>query len=451
MKRCIPLFLLVTLLLSACVETEQSVEPIQPVSFYYRTIETDFTAQDGVIRAETRDLGQKRYSDRELFELYCQGPQSDGLTLPFSQDTELTSIVRRGGTLELKLTRSAYSPSEFDHSLAYACLAKTAFGLDGVYKVLIEVRTRGGALEDSVLLSENDILLYDSGEEQQKNQDVTLYYADEAGMLLLTEKRTVPSMNRQDLAQSAQLLLELLLSSPRSGGMQMALPPGTAILDDLSVENGICTVDFNDDFYANRPEAEQAEQLTLLSVVNTLCELDGIKQVQFYVQGKKLPVYVWLNLSEPWTMDSAPVGPIREELGEFAGTLCLPDSSGELLHRLTVRARARGITSREEALLSVLFSRAPQNGMAAPFSGATAPLSVTTSNHVCTVRLSEQTLPADRISREIAIRSIVATLCSLPEVDTVLLHDGTVFVSDAPLAPSDDWFYAPAGQDEPEA
>ena len=437
MKRIILLLLLAVLLLAACSEADAPVPMTQPVTFYYRTAATDFSSEEGVIRGELRDLGAEHYTDRQLFNLYLEGPQSEDLILPFSQDTELSDVRRRGGTLELQLTRNTYSPTEFNHSLAYACLAKTALSLDGIYKVRIEVRTRGGALEDDVLLSENDILLYDNGSDAQNMLDVTLYYADEAGSLLLTEKRSVPMMSQDELPQ---YVLELLLSPPQSGGMRTTLPAGTAILDDLSVEGGICSVDFNGDFYDNRPESEQAEQLALLSVVNTLCQLDGINQVQFYVQGNRLSSYVYLRLSEPWMMDSAPVGPIREELGEFAETLCLPGQNDKLLHRLTVRARASGSATREEALLRALFARIPQNGLDAPFSGASAPLSVSSSNGICTVVLAKNTLPADTASREMAIRSITASLCSIPEINAVVLREDSDISSVGPLTPESDWF-----------
>lgn len=443
MKRIIPLLLFFVLLLAACGEPEQAEAMTQPVTFYYRTARTDYAVEDGVIRAETRDLGTERYTDLKLFALYFAGPESGDLISPFSQDTVLSDVQRRGSTLEILLTRSAYSPSEFDHSLAYACLAKTALALDGVHKVRIKAKTRGGAVEDDLLFSPDDILLYDSGEVQQKNQEVTLYYADEAGRFLLTEKRSVPMMNSEALQQNAQYVLELLLSAPHSGGMHMALPNGTAILDDVSVENGICTVDFNEDFFSNRPDGEQAEQLAILSVVNTLCELNGINQVQIYSQGRKLTPYVWLSLSEPWLMDTSVVGPIREELGEFAGTICLPGKSDDQLHRLTVRARARGSATQEEALLVALLARSTQNGLRAPFTGSADPLSVSTENRVCTVRLAEKTLPTDSVDRELAIRCITATLCSLPEVERVIVLEGRSDTGATPRTPEEDWFCAP--------
>ena len=155
MKRMIPLLFLIVLLCSGCFRHAKTSEMVQPVNFYYRTATTDFSAEDGVIRAELRDMGSELFSEQELFSLYFQGPESDKLIAPFSQDTELIYARRLGSTLELRLTRDAKSPEEFDHSLTYACLTKTGLELDGINKVRIIVRSKGGALEDDITLVEH--------------------------------------------------------------------------------------------------------------------------------------------------------------------------------------------------------------------------------------------------------------------------------------------------------
>lgn len=442
MKKMLCLFLATVLLLGlyACGTREEPAAMVQPVTFYYRTAQTDFSAEDGVIRAEVIDLGaENRCTDEELFrDYYFMGPRSKDLVAPFSPDTTLERVNRSGGTLEIWLTRNAYSPAEFDHALTYACLAKTALALEGVHKVRIKVKSPGNTLLDDVMLTQSDILLYDNGA-AQKDLEVTLYFADEDGKFLLTEKRTIPRIAQKDLPE--YVLRECLLAGPKSAGLRSPLPPGTDVYL-ASVESGICSVNFNRDFFDNRVMDEQAEQLAVLSVVNTLCELEDVNQVQIYVEGLTLDRYVCLDLSSPWLLDSAPVGPVREELGEFAGVLCLPGQNDRLLHRLTVRARARGGASREEALLQALFARSSQNGLSAPFSGADTPL-VSTENGICTVSLKDGTLGEEK-DQEPALRSIAATLLSsLPELRSVCVKLGeeTLLLQSNPMEES--WFCTP--------
>lgn len=431
------LLLFALLLLGACNSpAEPTADMLQPVSFYYRTAETDFSAADGVIRAEIRDLGDRYYTEQELFSLYFEGPRSEALRSPFTQDTTLATAQRLGSTLELYLTRDTNSPEGFDHSLTYACLTKTALALDGINKVHILVRAKSGALQEDVTLSEDDILLYDSGETARNTLDVILYYSDETDSFLLTEKRTIPMMDRQELPQT---ILELLASEPQSGGMKRALPAGTRILDVI-VEEGLCSVDFNASFYDNRPQEEQAERLAILSVVNTLCELDEIHRVQFYSQGTPLTEYGWLDLTHPWTMDSSQVGPIHSELGEFVGILYLPGERDGLLHPLTLRTRARAGISQEEALLLALYSRTSQNGLLAPLSEMPEPLSISTSTGSCTLMLADNTLPVDSKLREQVLRSVTATLCSLSGVDRVIFQEISDSAPAEALQPRAEWF-----------
>ena len=211
----------------------------------------------------------------------------------------------------------------------------------------------------------------------------------------------------------------------------------------MKVENGICSVDF---YPEDTPEQEQAQMLAVLSVVNTLCKLDSINQVQIYISGRQVMPgeareYQYLDLSAPWTADNSVIGPVREELGEFSAVLCLPGLQPDVdLHRLTVRARARGGVSREEALLQMLFERTAQNGLGVPVTDTASIVSVSTKNGVCTVDLGANSLPGDEPARSTAIRSIAASLASLPELDAVLITENGSPVSPEPIRPQSDWF-----------
>ena len=430
--------LAVFLLLCACTKAPRSETMVQPVRFYYRTVETDFTAQDGILRAELRDLGSEPYTDRDLFQLYFDGPLSKDLISPIGADMKLGSVERsEDDTLVFRLTRSKESPAAINQALTYACLAKTALELDNVQKVELHVTLPDGTEEVKVFTQE-DLLLFDTGETPQA-MEVTLYYSDESGSLLLTEKRQILSVSEQELPRK---VLELLLSPPKSTGMKSALPDGTFV-QRVSVSDGLCTVDFNGDFLRNRPMSEQAEQLAVLSVVNTLCELDSITKVTLLSEDRELGRYVNLDLSSPWTKDDAVVGPVRNELGDFMGVLCLPDEQFKtkpLLHRLTVRTRSKiRSASKESTLLMTLMERASQNGLINPLANSEAPLSVSTNGNQCLVILAPNTLPTDATLHQLALRSITATLCTLEEIDEVMIQEADVTFK--PMSPNSIWFY----------
>lgn len=433
------LSLLLALSLCACTRRESGSPMTQPVTFYYRTAKTDFSVPDGVIRGELRDLKQESFTDEELFRFYFENPPlSSELVSPISADLSLSGVSRRGSTLELRLVRAAPSPSEFNAALTDACLVKTGLALEGISKVRIIVRRPSGAKLEDKEFTENEILLYDNGEIPE-NMEVTLYYADENYTLLRPEKRSIPLLSQEALRD---YLLQLLLEAPENSGMRSPLPVGT-VIQGTSLENGVCRVYLNDDYYANLPADEQAQQLAALSIVNTLCELEGISQVQIHAAGWAPGEGAALDLSGSWSPDLGPVGPVRKELGEFSGTLCLPGPEDPRLRRLLVRVRARGGESREEALLRTLFSRTAQNGLAAPLSGLPEPLSVSTAGRLCRVELAPGTLPEAPEQREQLLRVLTATLCSLPDIDSVEFRQEDALLTDPPMSPAPDWFALP--------
>lgn len=427
------------LLLCACgTKPDETTGMVQPFSFYYRTVQTDYSASDGVIRAEVRDLGADSYSDAALFALYMNGPESPDLSSPLPTGCELLHVSRNGATLVLSFRQAYNALTGINQSIADACLLKTALELDGIRQVHLRIQSNGGQILRDATLSENDILLFDSGE-YTSGTDFVLYYADEDGMYLHTEKRSVPAMSP---SLRPRFVIEALMQAPETGRLCSPLPQGTDCFG-TNVDMGICSVDLNGDFYQNRPATERDELITLYSIVNSLCELDGVEQVQFYIEGRKQTRYCWMDISNPFTADPSVAVPIRADMNEFEGILCLPGSSDPLLHRLPVRVRANGGSSQAEALIHSLFSKASQNGLSNPTEGLEPPRSVTTSGSLCTVEFAAGTVSELSASgRQLVLRCVTASLCQLDGIDRVQILEQNQPLTDAPLSPEASWFCA---------
>ena len=429
--------LLLPLVLSACETPESDYDkPLQPFFFYYRKTVTDFSSENGLIASELRDLGTAIYSDYELFSLYFQGPLSEELTSPIPRGTELRSAERSGDTLILQLVQASAAGSGIDQSILDACLLKTALQLEGVRRIRIHVEDRAGLLLREKSLSENDVMFYDSGEIQE-SREITLYFTNSQRRLLLAEKRSLPLMEETSLPK---YIVEELIEGPKTVGMVSLLPQGTTLLD-INVDNGTCAVDFNADFWNNRPRRQQEELLVLMSLVNSLCELDEIRQVQFYVEGQKLKIYYTLDLSQPFTADSTLIGPLRTDWNEFEGVLCMPGVSDSLLHSFAVRVRSRGELSREEALLQVLLTRQDQNGLHNPLYKKSVGITVAVRGAAYVVEVPPATLDAiDPAERTAALRSIAATLTSIGGIRRVAFTSGGVQLENDASSPAADWF-----------
>ena len=109
--------------------------------------------------------------------------------------------------------------------------------------------------------------------------EMTLYFADDAGQNLVCEKKKVAYKKN---ASIEQVVLENLIAGPDVKGAKRTLPKGLRIIG-VSVKDGICYVNFDSSFL--NAMVDVSADVTIYSIVNSLCELPNIKQVQILVNG----------------------------------------------------------------------------------------------------------------------------------------------------------------------
>ncbi len=153
------------------------------------------------------------------------------------------------------------------------------------------LRTRDKALEQikedelrpvsSILLSEEDALRIN------EKLQVRLYFADQDGASLVKEIRYI-DMNdaKQGTEQQATILVKELVKGPVNTTLKATIPDGAALRSPVKVENRKAVVDMTKEFVDNHPGGEDAEEMTIFSIVNTLTELKDIETVQFLINGK---------------------------------------------------------------------------------------------------------------------------------------------------------------------
>lgn len=419
MKKALTLILLTTLLLSlcACAHEQSPQELVQPFDFYYRTAQTDFTSLTGPIGVETRDLGETALTDEALITLYLQGPESEELLSPFPPNVRLVDVRTGSALISVKLSAEYANLQGVDASIADACITRTLLGLGSVRRVRIASVDESGAELRSVTLDNSDILLADH-QTDTGNLDCTLYFADAEGRYLLAEKRSIAALPAADLPK---YLTEQLLRGPQTAGLYPTIPLGTVLLD-VNVENGICAVDLSAEFTKNCDALGLPPHLTLLSITNTLTELDGVDSVQFYVEGKQDVSYGSISLAQEFTAEMRVVGPSHPDWNEQDCVLYLPASGTLQFYPLPLRVRSGSNESAEQTLLRALFSYAPQNGLENPWFDQPTPQTVTLEGGVCTLDFAEDTIPGETAAaRALALRILYVTLSADESVDQVLI------------------------------
>lgn len=113
---------------------------------------------------------------------------------------------------------------------------------------------------------------------------ITLYLPSENGALTAVERATSPERASSPLNRLYLLLNDVL--SQESSSKQF---PSDIYYDDIlgvSVENNTISVNLSSGFYRQAQMLDDtSERNVVYSIVNTLCELDGVTSVRFYVEG----------------------------------------------------------------------------------------------------------------------------------------------------------------------
>ena len=108
---------------------------------------------------------------------------------------------------------------------------------------------------------------------------VYLYFTDENGEKLI-RTRTNVAYNSDVSLES--IVVSKLLSGPVETGLYPVIPENTEALG-VTVTNDTCYVNFNEEFVTGLVNA--GGDLPIYAVVNSLCEMDGIKSVRIMVNG----------------------------------------------------------------------------------------------------------------------------------------------------------------------
>ena len=226
--------LLLLLLLAGCTKKK---EP--HISFYYRTAEQNYS-EDALIAAEDSGMTQSN-SPEELAEQYFSGPLDAALRSPFPKGASLLRYTRAGNRLSLSLGGMAQL-SGVDRSLALTCLYATFSQLNGIEE--IEITMDKGRQTESVLLNAQSILTSDNTQGLVENT-LKVYYSDDAQRYLVAQECKTKLTDPEEQAAYA---VALLAAPPSESSLLATLPKDTELLD-LSIENGVCSIDFSDDFF----------------------------------------------------------------------------------------------------------------------------------------------------------------------------------------------------------
>lgn len=266
--------------------------------------------------------------------------------------------------------------------------------------------------------------------ETQKSVENYIYYVDKNETKIVGQPYIPKGTTTEELIEE---YLEALNVEPEDISLKKSKPEGIIIDDSLINEDNTLSIYFNSE-YSNMTAI--TEVLCRASYVKTLCQIEGIEYVEFYVGGQILK---GIN-DKPLSMRADDF--INDTSAEAVYvTVYFANKKGTALVESHLEIRNAGNIAVEKLILDRLIEGPVienQDSMLKTLPADTQLIKVTTKDGICYVDFNDKFLSAtEGIKPEIVIYSVVNSLVELSSINKVQFTiDGTVkkiYREDIPL------------------
>ncbi len=240
------------------------------------------------------DRGRQQQA-QYIMELLLGGCTDKDFICPVPEGTTVNSCTVTGGTVSVDLSREYEQMVGVERTIADYCITLSLMQLDGIYAVRLTVngllpegRTNGVYTSAEVLLT--------SPEDIVRTVKVTLYFPTGGGTLAGEDRR----LTVYEGETVAQAVVKALTERPMDsyGGSEQLLPEGFAVLD-TKVEDGTCYLNLADGVTALLPEDSADQERMIQGLVDSLCSLEDVSQVQLMVDGEYQMMLGCVPISRP--------------------------------------------------------------------------------------------------------------------------------------------------------
>ena len=172
--------------------------------------------------------------------------------------------------------------------LCRAALTKTLTPIPGIDYLTIycaEQPIMDGAGNPVGMLAASDFVDSIRDVNSFEKTEMTLYFANETGDMLVAEKREVM---RSTNTSVEKLIVEQLIEGPKGIGRFATMPKDVKLLS-VSVNETVCSINLDAAFLNNTLEVK--EYIPIYSIVNSLSELSTVSRVQIRINGSEDAVF----------------------------------------------------------------------------------------------------------------------------------------------------------------
>ena len=234
----------------------------------------------------------------EFFAALSSDPDNVEYRKPIPNDVEITKYSLDGALLTIYFDVDYLNMKEVEEVLCRAAVVRTMTQISGIDCVSFYVDEKpltdvNGKMVGTMYA---ESFVENPGEQINtiQNTNLTLYFSNQAGDGLVKETRRVHYSSNISLEK---LIMEQLLEGPESKNARSAIPSGTKLMS-VSLVDGVCYVSFDENF--KNQDYSVNEAIVIYSIVDSLVEGTGVRQVQITINGESNAKYMEkVDLSQP--------------------------------------------------------------------------------------------------------------------------------------------------------
>lgn len=279
MKRLLLLLcMLVAVLFCGCNNKADTKKEPEGYKVYYLAADGITLVSENYEATET-SLG--KLAQELLNRMYL--PHNEEYLTAFQGNFYMEDVVVDEKVVYIHFSEDYYNMDDVKEVLFRTAVVKTLGQIEGIEYVSFYIKEQP-LINDTGnvvgLMSANDYILnMDDSFETVQWAEVPLYYSNASGEGLICETKNIAYKVNVSLEQA---IIENLIAGPDAKAGKSALPKNLKILG-VSTKEGICYVNLDASFLDTIVDV--SADVTVYSIVNSLCELPNVKKVQILVNG----------------------------------------------------------------------------------------------------------------------------------------------------------------------
>lgn len=215
---------------------------------------------------------------------------------PVPVGTQLLSCTVTGGTVSVDLSGEYNQLMGIDRTIADYCITLSLMQLTGILAVRLTVAGELPADRVSDVYTSEEVLLT-SPDDIVRTAKVTLYFPSTTGQLVGEERR----LTVYEGESIAQAVVKALTEPPLDRYTDLReplLPEGFSVLN-ANTENGTCYLNLPAGTTSLLPADAAAQSLMIQGLVDSLCSLEDVTQVQLMLDGEYVLMLGTVPISRP--------------------------------------------------------------------------------------------------------------------------------------------------------